>query len=125
MRRRRGGEAAGGLADVPEAGDAFPLDAGRSPCELGVRGSPGIASLSFPHSSSSPEKDNKTVINSTRYRSAKSNAKTKRRTRISFAISVVNSVAMLATFAIAVTRHVSRAISGRQSDPGSASRGIH
>lgn len=51
LRRSRGGEAAG---EPPEAGEAPPLDAGRSPPELGVRGSPGIASLSFPHSSSSP-----------------------------------------------------------------------
>lgn len=53
LRRRRGGEAA---AEPSEVGDAPPLEAGRSPPELGVRGSPGIASLSFPHSSSSPEK---------------------------------------------------------------------
>lgn len=63
LRRKRGGEAAG---EPPEAGEAPPLDAARSPSELGVRGSPGIASLSFPHSSSSPENKNNTSQNVSR-----------------------------------------------------------
>lgn len=54
FRRRRGGDAAGDVAEAADTGDAPPLDAGRSPPELGVRGSPGIASFSFLHSSSSP-----------------------------------------------------------------------
>lgn len=49
LRRSRGGDAVADAAgDATDAGDAAP--------ELGVRGSPGIASLSFPHSSSSPGK---------------------------------------------------------------------
>lgn len=52
LRRKRGGDAA---TEPSEVGEAPPLEAGRSPPELGVRGSPVIASLSFPHSSSSPE----------------------------------------------------------------------
>lgn len=58
FRRSRGGEAAG---EPPDAGDAPPLEAAFSAPELGVRGSPDIASLSFPHSSSSPENKNKTI----------------------------------------------------------------
>lgn len=49
LRRSLGGDAVSdAVGEAPDAGDAAP--------ELGVRGSAGIASLSFPHSSSSPGK---------------------------------------------------------------------
>lgn len=58
LSRSLGGGLCGGDPDTGEAS----LEGGRSPAELGVRGSPDIASLSFPHSSPSPEIEKKWTL---------------------------------------------------------------